>query len=285
LIPRPVAQAGERVVSVRNLRYVYEGGIEALKNINLDIASGEYMALVGGNGSGKTTLAKHFNGLLRPTGGKVFIRGRPAAEMSVAELSRIVGYAFQNPDHQLFCSTVEEEIAFGPRNLGFAEAQTNERVGYAAETLELEDVLEKPPASMDLGTRRRVSIASVIAMDPKVLILDEPTTGLDADETKALMGIVSGLNREGRTVVLITHEMKLVSEHANRVVVMLDGRIVLDSDARGAFSDLELLKRCSLLPPPVTYLAHRLAHLGVSREVLSTDEMVFELTRPGGDRR
>jgi energy-coupling factor transporter ATP-binding protein EcfA2 len=285
LIPRPVAPAEERVVSVRNLRYVYEGGIEALRNVNLDIASGEYMALVGGNGSGKTTLAKHFNGLLRPTSGKVFIMGRPAAEMSVAEVSRIVGYAFQNPDHQLFCSSVEEEIAFGPRNLGFAEAQTKERVRYAAGTLELEEVLEKPPASLDLGLRRRISIASVIAMDPKVLILDEPTTGLDADETKALMGIVSGLNREGRTVVLITHEMKLVSEHANRVAVMLDGRIVLDSDARGAFSDLELLKRCSLLPPPVTRLAHRLSHLGVSREVLSTDEMVFELTRSGGEGR
>jgi len=280
-----VAPAEERVVSVRNLRYVYEGGIEALRNVNLDISSGEYMALVGGNGSGKTTLAKHFNGLLRPTSGKVFIMGRPAAEMSVAEVSRIVGYAFQNPDHQLFCSTVEEEIAFGPHNLGFAEAPTKERVRYAAETLELEEVLEKPPAALDLGLRRRVSIASVIAMDPKVLILDEPTTGLDADETKALMGIVSGLNKEGRTVVLITHEMKLVSEHANRVVVLLDGRIVLDSDARGAFSDLELLKRCSLLPPPVTRLAHRLAHLGVSREVLSTDEMVFELTRSGGEGR
>lgn len=285
MIPRPVAPAEERVVSVRNLRYVYEGGIEALKNVNLDIASGEYMALVGGNGSGKTTLAKHFNGLLRPTSGKVFIMGRPAAGMSVAEAARIVGYAFQNPDHQLFCSSVEEEIAFGPRNLGFAEAQTKERVRYAAETLELEDFLVKPPASLDLGIRRRVSIASVIAMDPKVLILDEPTTGLDADETKELMGIVSGLNREGRTVVLITHEMKLVSEHANRVVVLLDGRVVLDSDARGAFSDLELLKRCSLLPPPVARLAHRLSHLGVSREVLSTDEMVFELTRSGGDRQ
>jgi len=273
------------VISVRNLRHVYEGGIEALRGINLDIASGEYLALVGGNGSGKTTLAKHFNGLLRPTSGKVAVMGEPAAEMSVAELSRVVGYAFQNPDHQLFCPTVEEEIGFGPRNLGFPEAGVRERVRYAAETLELEDILERPPAAMDLGVRRRVSIASVIAMDPKVLILDEPTTGLDADETRGLMGIVSCLNREGRTVVLITHEMKLVSEHANRVVVMLDGRVMLDSDARGTFSDLELLRRCNLLPPPITHLAHRLSAHGVPRDVLTTEEMLFELTRSrGGDR-
>jgi len=285
LIPRPVASTGERAISVRNLRHVYEGGIEALRGINLDIALGEYLALVGGNGSGKTTLAKHFNGLLRPTSGKVSVMGKPADAVSVAELSRVVGYSFQNPDHQLFCSTVEEEIEFGPRNLNFPEARIKERVRYAAETLELEEVLQKPPASLDLGVRRRVSIASVIAMDPRVLILDEPTTGLDADEAKGLMGIVSCLNREGRAVVLITHEMKLVSEHANRVVVMLDGRVMLDSDARGTFSDLELLRRCNLLPPPITYLAHKLSAHGVPGDVLTTEEMLFELTRSRGNGR
>lgn len=278
MIPRNQALPSEdKIISVRNLKFVYEGGVEALKGINLDVRSGEFLAIVGGNGSGKTTLAKNFNGLLRPTGGTVYVAGKHASERTVAQLSRIIGYAFQNPDHQLFCATVDEEVRFGPVNLGYPEEGVKAKVEHAIEAMDLQNVRTQPPHSLRLSERRRVSIASVIAMDPRVIILDEPTTGLDAGETKALMAKVSQLNREGRTVVLITHDMRLVAEHTSRVVVMSDGRIVLDSDPRGAFTDLDLLRNCSLVPPPVMLLAHSLAKYGVPKDIISPQELVMRI--------
>jgi energy-coupling factor transport system ATP-binding protein len=245
------------------------------------VGEGEYTAIVGGNGSGKTTLAKHMNGLLRPSSGQILVAGTSAAQKSVSELSRTIGYAFQNPDHQLFSSTVQDEVEFGPTNINLDKVEVKRRADAAIEMMDLEQVRDKPPLSLPLGLRRKVSIASVIAMDPRMLILDEPTTGLDADEAEALMDCVRRMNSEGKTVVLITHEMKLVAEHANRVIVMAEGRIVLDSDPRGTFSDLALLKQSKLLPPPVTLLAHHLAIEDMSRGVFTPEELAFELLRGG----
>lgn len=281
MIPGPGASTEPQMVLMRNIKFTYESGIEALRGVNLSINQGEYIAVVGGNGSGKTTLAKHMNGLLRPRSGQVHVLGKPASERTVAELARVVGYVFQNPDHQLFCGTVEDEVSFGPSNIGVAPDEVRRRAEYAIDAMGVAHVRDKPPLSLSLGLRRKVSIASVIAMDPQVLVLDEPTTGLDADEARDLMELVRSMNRDGRTIVLITHEMKLVAEHVNRVVVMSEGRIVLDSDARGAFADPELLIRSKLLPPPVTTLAHRLSKHGVSREVFTPEEMAFELSRGG----
>jgi energy-coupling factor transport system ATP-binding protein len=282
MIPSSPSTLLEKVISVRGLRYTYEGGVEALRDINLDIASGEYLAIVGGNGSGKTTLAKTLNGLLRPTSGEVNIEGRPAGGRSVAELARIVGFAFQNPDHQLFCPSVDEEVRFGPLNLGFPYIEIEKHVEHAIQSMNLGRFRKTPPLSMSLGERRRVTIASVIAMDPRVFILDEPTTGLDAQETSELMDKLRILNEEGKTMVLITHDMKLVAEHARRVVVMSRGRILLDSDPRGVFSDPELLRQSNLEPPPVALLAHRLSSLGVPQDVISPEELVFQVLRERG---
>lgn len=281
MIPSPGELPEDLMVSMRNVKFTYESGVEALKGVNLSIGRGEYLALVGGNGSGKTTLAKHMNGLLRPTSGKVSVTGTPASERTVAELARVVGYVFQNPDHQLFCGTVQDEVSFGPSNTGAAPEEVLRRAESAIQVMGLAHVRDKPPLSLTLGLRRKVSIASVVAMDPQVLVLDEPTTGLDAQEARELMGLVQSMNRDGKTIVLITHEMKLVAEHANRVVVMSEGRLVLDSDSRGVFSDPELLVHSKLLPPPVTLLAHRLSPLGVSRDVFTPEELAFELSRGG----
>ena len=272
----------EKVVSIKGLKFTYDGGVQAIRGINLDIRYGEYLALVGGNGSGKTTLAKNLNGLLRPTGGSVVVAGRPTNEQKVASLARIVGYAFQNPDHQLFCSSVEEEVRFGPVNLGYPEQDVRDKVEKAIEAMSLEQLRELPPLSLRLGERRRVSIASVIAMDPDVLILDEPTTGLDAEESAELMRRLKRLNDDGKTIILITHDMKLVAEHAKRVVVISEGRVLLDSDPRGAFSDLEILRQSNLVPPAVTQLAHRLSAFDVPRDVISPEELVFHLLKGGG---
>ncbi len=280
-----IVRAQRKVISVRNLEFTYEGGTEALRGVNLDVYEGEMLAIVGGNGCGKTTFAKTLNGLLRPSSGVVTVDGRDASAMTVAELARIVGYAFQNPDHQLFSSTVEDEVRFGPRNLGYPEPQVASMVEKAIDAMGLDAIRSLPPLSLRLGDRRRVSIASVIAMDPKVLILDEPTSGLDAAETRTLMESVSRLNEEGRTIVLITHDMRLVAEHAQRVVVMAGGRVLLDSDVSGAFSDLSLLRQSNLEPPPATLLAHRLSEHGVPKDIISARELALRLLMLRGERR
>lgn len=283
MIPSPSkAVEGDRLISIRNLKFTYEGGVEAIRGLTLDIRRGDYLAIVGGNGSGKTTLAKNINGLLRPVGGSITVKGRDAATARVPELAKIVGYAFQNPDYQLFCATVEEEVRFGPTNLGYDEGEIKRKVEKALEAMNLTQLSARPPLSLRLGERRRVSIASVIAMDPEVFILDEPTTGLDAKESEMLMQKLQNLNSEGKTIVLITHDMRLVSEHAKRVVVMSDGRVILDSDPRGAFSDLEILRRSKLDPPSVTKLAHALKDTGIPADVISPEEFVFHLLRGGG---
>lgn len=281
MIPRPISGHEGQMVSFRNVKFTYESGVAALKGVNLSINRGEYMAVVGGNGSGKTTLAKQMNGLLRPTSGEVTVLGVQTSMRTISEMARVVGYVFQNPDHQLFCSAVEDEVAFGPTNMGLPESEVKARVDSAIEALGIDGLRGKPPFSLTLGCRRRISIASILAMGPQVLVLDEPTTGLDLRETDELMACIRRLNDDGTTIVLITHDMKLVAEHTNRVVIMSEGRVLLDSDTRGAFSDLGLLRQSKLLPPPVTLLAHRLSQLGVPKNVFTPEEMVFELLRGG----
>ena len=228
------------------------------------------------------------NGLLRPTSGYLEVAGKNTADLTVAQLARFVGYAFQNPDHQLFSSTVEEEVRFGPKSLGYPSQDVVRLSEHALNLMQLSSLKGAPPLSLSLGQRRRISLASVIAMDPQVIILDEPTTGLDASEIASLMENIDLLNKEGHTLILITHDMRLVAEHAKRVLVMSKGRILLDSDPRGSFSDLDVLRQSSLEPPPVTLLAHRLQELGVPRDIFSPEELaenVVRLLGRGGDNQ
>ncbi len=286
MIPRPVQAEGPGyVVQVEGIKYVYEGGVEAIRDVNLRIRQGEYIAIVGGNGSGKTTLAKNLNGLLRPSSGRIAIDGQDSSRRSVAELAKSVGYAFQNPDHQLFSGSVEEEVRFGPRNLGYQESDVTRMAEHAIEVMNLTGVRELPPLTLSLSFRRRVSIASVLAMDPQVIILDEPTTGLDAGDIDSLMDIVDALNKEGHTLILITHDMRLVAKHAKRVVVMASGRVLLDSDPRGSFADLDLIGQSNLEPPPVTLLAHRLSRFGIAADIFSPEELAASVMgKMGGGR-
>lgn len=285
MIPGPkAASSGDKIISIHELKFAYEGGVQALGGVNLDVAKGDYIAIVGGNGSGKTTLAKCVIGLLKPASGTIEILGKPTSGMSMAALARVVGYAFQNPDHQLFCPTVLEEVRFGPVSLGFSESEIERHVAHAIETMALFGVKDKPPSSLTLSQRRRVSIASVIAMNPEAFIFDEPTTGLDMKESEELMACIGSLISEGRTVILITHDMKLVARYARRVVVMAEGKVVLDSNPAGVFADLEVLLMSKLVPPPIVRLAYRLKPYGIPRDVLSPDEMVLRLMNARGER-
>ncbi|NJE29484.1 ABC transporter ATP-binding protein [Thermococcus sp. 18S1] len=226
------------MLRVENVWHVYETGREALKGVSFEMGE-EIVALVGPNGSGKTTLAKHLNGLLKPTRGRVTVDGMDTREHTVAELSMKVGYVFQNPEHMFFEENVFREVAFGPRNLGLSEEEIEERVRWALRAVNLEGYLERTPYSMSGGEKQRLAIACVLAMKPKYLILDEPTTGLDARSSSSVVDAVRKLRSEGHGILLITHDMDLVLELAERVLLLHDGRKVFDGPVEEFFS-LEL---------------------------------------------
>lgn len=255
---RRAANYGETVISARNLTHDYPNGVKALAGANLDIRRGEFVAVVGQNGSGKTTLVKHFNGLLRPTGGTLLVDGRDVSALSVFDLSRTVGYVFQNPDHQIFAETVKDEVSFGPRNFGLPPAEVEGRVAEALKAVGLEGMENEDPFSLTKGQRQRVAVASVLAAKPQVIILDEPTTGLDYREQRSMMELVRRLNEAGHTIIAVTHTMWVVAAYAHRMVVVRGGRIVMDGPTRQVMRREDELIEASLKPPQVVRLANRL---------------------------
>jgi energy-coupling factor transporter ATP-binding protein EcfA2 len=256
-------------VSVESLAYRYDPEEPALEGIDLALADNAYLGIIGQNGSGKTTLIKHFNGLLRPTAGRVLVYGIDTRAASVGSLARTVGYVFQNPDHGIFCSTTRLEIAFGPRNLGLSADEVQERVDETLAAFGLADYASVPPAVLGYGLRRLVSIAAVYAMRPRLLILDEPTQGLDQRSTQDLMRRVDAMHAAGHTIVLVSHDMQLVAEHCQELLVM-DGALLKGTPAE-VFSRAAHLTRASLAPPPVTALAARLADTGLPAALLTVE--------------
>lgn len=260
----------DALIVVKDLVHTYPNGVQALRGVNLSIQQGEFCAIVGQNGSGKTTLAKHFNGLLKPSQGNVRVAGHNTAQTRVSEMSRLAGYVFQNPDDMLFCSSVEEEIAFGPRMLHFSEAEIKQRTEKAIEALELKALSTQHPFALSLGDRQRVAVACMLSLDPDTFIFDEPTTGQDHLGASSIMAVIQNLHANGRTIIIITHDMRLVAEYADRVIVMSQGQVMLDAPPAIAFKDYDLLAGLSLRPPQVTRLA---SLLGCQEQaILKTDE-------------
>ena len=245
-------------LTLDSLSYAYDGTQAALNGIDLTIGAGEFVAIIGQNGSGKTTLVKHLNGLLRPTRGRVLLNGADIAATPVAKLARTVGYVFQNPDHMIFSTTVREEVAAGPHNLGLSEAEIAARTTAALTQFGLLPFAETQPALLGFGLRRKVSIAAVVAMQTAVLVLDEPTSGLDQRSTDELMAILTNLNQQGRTIVLITHDMRLVADHVPSCVVLHNGRLLAHAPTRHLFQQPNLLHQTQLEPPPITQLGQQL---------------------------
>ena len=262
------------VIRVENVWYRYRNGPEALRGVTLDIRDGEFVAIIGRNGAGKTTLAKHFNGLLKPVEGRVLVDGVDTRDALVTELAMRVGYVFQNPDHQFFCFSVEEEVAFGPRNLGLSEEEVKQRVDEALRTVGLEKMRDRHPFTLSRGQRQRLAVASVLAMHPKVIVLDEPTTGQDEVAINQIMMLVDKLRKAGKTIVMVTHDMSIVAKYAERTVVMCRGQVLLDGPTREVFMRPDILAESNVEPPPTAKLARELVDLGIPPSVMTVDEMV-----------
>lgn len=226
-----------------------------LKGITLSIAPGEFVALIGQNGAGKSTLAKHLNGVHRPDRGRVLLNGQDIAGRSVASIAADVGYCYQNPDHQIFQQTIYDEVAFGPRNMGLSDADVEERVMAALTAVGLWEERQEPPHFAGKGERQRVAVASVLAMAPGVIVLDEPTTGLDWAGSVEMMDLVARLHAVGHTIIMITHDMRLVADYAQRIVVLGDGQVLLDGAPAEVFARLDVLHRTAVQPPQVVRLA------------------------------
>jgi energy-coupling factor transport system ATP-binding protein len=277
------------VVELRDCSYSYDGGIPALRGVSCSVEAGNWVALIGPNGSGKTTLAKLCNGLLRPEQGQVLIQGRDIGGRPVGEVARQVGYVFQNPDHQIFAPTVREEVAFGLRQLGFTAEEVERRTGEALALFALTEHAGRPPALLGHGLRRQVVLAAAFAHRPPILILDEPTGGLDWERTHVLLDHLDDLRDEGHTILFITHDMRLVTERATHVLILLDGEVLAAGTAREVLSRRDVLARASISPPPIARLSQRLQPWGMAGDSLTVEgfyrEVVDLLSGPGGEDR
>ena len=264
------------MIEVRNLWHIYEGRKIALRDVSLTTEN-EILALVGPNGSGKTTLAKHLNGLLKPTKGEVIVDGINTKNASVAELSRIVGYVFQNPEHMFFEENVFREVAFGPKNLGLSRGEIEQRVRWALKSVNLGGYEDRNPYSLSGGEKQRLAIACVLSMRPRYLILDEPTTGLDEKSAKSVKEVIRKLKEEGHGIMLITHDMELVLELADRVVLLFEGVKIFDGSVNEFFR-LDL-RNYDLDRPELLRISERL-NIGFVRNVDEFVTQILERVRP-----
>ncbi|MGD8545117.1 MAG: ABC transporter ATP-binding protein [Candidatus Bathyarchaeota archaeon] len=261
-----------KMIEAKDVHFTYPNGVQALKGSSLTIKNGEFVAIMGENGAGKTTLVKHFNGLLKPTKGTITIDNVRTSEVTVATLSKKVGFVFQNPDHQLFSETVEEEIAFALKNFGFEDETIERRVTWALNLLDLEEYRETSPFMLSGGERKRVALASVLAWNPKILILDEPTIGQDHQQKEKLLQFILQMKEQEKTVIIVTHDVEFVAECDPRVVLMHRGRIVADGEAEKVLTSPEILIQSSIVPPQITQIFLQLSNHQLPREVIDIYE-------------
>jgi energy-coupling factor transport system ATP-binding protein len=245
-------------IRIEALSFTYPSGVHALAGVTLSVAPGEKVALVGQNGAGKTTLVKHLNGLLKPTTGRVLVGDWDTRDKSVAQLAAQVGYVFQNPDDQLFQSNVWAELAFGPRNLGWPPERVAQQVNAAMQAVGLAQARDRHPYDLSPSQRKSVALAAVLAMDTPILVLDEPTTGLDFAGVEQIGQIVDRMAEQGKTVLTITHDIDFCAEHFPRVVVMAHGQVLLDGSAREVLANADVLAQTYVEPPQLVRLAARL---------------------------
>ncbi|OLN28570.1 energy-coupling factor ABC transporter ATP-binding protein [Desulfosporosinus metallidurans] len=270
-----------KIIETIQLNHTYTDGTQALKSIDLCIEEGEKIAIVGQNGSGKTTLSKHFNGLLRPTCGQVLVNGRDICNTSTGELSSFIGYVFQNPSYQLFSRSVQEEIKFGLKNIGLKGNELTKRIVETMDYFDLSKDRERQPLSFSSGVRKLIALASVYAMRPQLLILDEPTTGQDHLGKEKVGMLLQKLANAGHTYIVITHDMNFVAKFATRVIVMAKGEIIQDGSPAKLFTNTKVMQKAHLHPPQVFSLAQRLAIANDKQNDLDPPKMAKLLVTEG----
>jgi energy-coupling factor transport system ATP-binding protein len=247
------------LIEFRDVTFVHQNGVRALDGVSLKIEPGETVALVGENGAGKTTLVKHVTGLLKPESGTVLVDGQDTRSTSTAQLSRKVGVAFQNPDHQLFSESVEEEMSFALRNFGFSPELVQNRVGWGLELFGLEEYRKSSPLVLSGGEKKRLTLACILAWDPEVVILDEPTVGQDSIQKEKLVGTIKMLRSTGKTVVVVSHDIEFLWPIQPRVLVMKSGKVVGDGPAAKIMQDEALLDSARVVQPQLVGFYKRLS--------------------------
>ncbi|MDW8800144.1 energy-coupling factor transporter ATPase [Clostridium sp. A1-XYC3] len=277
-------------IKIENLTHIYMKGSpfekKALDNVTININTGEFIALIGHTGSGKSTLIQHINGLLKPNSGKIIIEDVDITEkkINLSSIRKKVGLVFQYPEYQLFEETIEKDIAFGPKNLGLSDDEINKRVKRAMNMvgLDYESYKDKSPFELSGGQKRRVAIAGVVAMEPKVLILDEPTAGLDPKGRDDILGQIKKLHNEYKmTIILVSHSMEDVAKLADRILVMHKGQCILDGPPAKVFREIDTLESVGLAVPQVTYLVRRLKNLGMSipEDIFTVEQAKLEILK------
>jgi len=252
------------LIETRDLSYIYPGNVTALHHVNFVAPRNARIAVIGANGAGKSTLFKCFNGIFTPTSGQVLIRGEPISRGNLREVRKFVGLVFQNPDDQIFSPTVEQDVAFGPMNLGLDEETVHHRVHEALKLVGIEDLAHRVPHHLSGGEKKRVAIAGIIAMEPEVLVLDEPTAGLDPRGVRELIGVINNLSRTfGMTVIFSTHDVSVIPEVADYLYVMAKGGFVAQGTVEEVFAQPELLASVRLDVPVLPRLIRSLIDRGV----------------------
>lgn len=270
-------------LSTENLSFTYPDGTQALKNINIEIEKGEKVAIIGPNGAGKSTLFSHFNGLTEPTSGCVKIEGKPISfeKDELLKVRQKVGIVFQDPNDQLFAPTVKEDIAFGPMNLGLSYDEVEKRVEDALKMVGMENYEDKTPHHLSGGQQKRIAIAGIIAMKPELMILDEPTAGLDPDGVEKVLNIMNQLNEEGMTLIISSHDIDMISKYADKIFVLYNGEIIESGNKNKIFSDMKLLKKAHLRTPITTEILYNLKESGlnVNTEKISVKDTYAEIIK------
>lgn len=270
-------------LSTENLSFTYPDGTRALKNINIEIEKGEKVAIIGPNGAGKSTLFSHFNGLTEPTSGCVKIEGKPISfeKDELLKVRQKVGIVFQDPNDQLFAPTVKEDIAFGPMNLGLSYDEVEKRVEDALKMVGMENYEDKTPHHLSGGQQKRIAIAGIIAMKPEIMILDEPTAGLDPDGVEKVLNIMNQLNKEGMTLIISSHDIDMISKYADKIFILYNGEIIESGNKNKIFSDMELLKKAHLRTPITTEILYNLKESGlnVNTEKISVKDTCAEIIK------
>lgn len=265
------------IIQTENMSFTYPDGTSALHDINIEIKEGERVAIVGSNGAGKSTLFAHFNGINRPTSGLIKIEGKPITyeKKGLLHIRQKVGIVFQNPDDQLFAPTVVEDVAFGPMNLGLSDDEVDERVEEALKMVGMTGLEKKAPHHLSGGQKKRVAIAGILAMRPEIMVLDEPTTGLDPKGVEEVMEILYMLNQEEMSIIIASHDVEMVTQFADKIFVLHDGEIIGQGTPEEIFNDYDTLKKAHLRPPKSAELLHMLKKNGMSCNIKLTVEDAY----------